>query len=173
MKKCKTMTRIISMLLAIITCFSIMSISASAVDYWRTGNIPSNYKNSGCTTIQLDNTKKNAKIVIHAYHSSLLNGNGTEGNSRLHVTICDTNGKLLWDDDVNTGRKGRVLNLGKDHSAYRIYIREVEVPALEAMGIPGYYTPLYWGIECKKNCHIAVIDPGVLGKMIQNIKRAR
>ena len=147
----KKLTKLLAVLLVITCTISAFSINASAAK-WRTGNIPANYKNSGYTTVRLDSTKKDAKIKIHAYHTFIRGGKGYEGNSRLYVTMRDTSGRWIWGSEINTGGNGKTLKLGRDHSAYRIYIREVKLPGIKYF--ENYWYPDYWAIECTKNCHI-------------------
>jgi hypothetical protein len=147
----KAFKKILSLTLVLVTLLSLMAVSASAAT-WRTGNIPSNYRNTGYTTVRLSNTRSNAKIKIHAYYTLFPYGKGYEGNSRLYITMRDTGGRWIWGGEINTGRYGKTMNLGKDHSAYRIYIREVQLPGIKYF--ENYYHPTYWGIECTKNCYI-------------------
>ena len=151
MSKSKMFIKMISMVLVVVTAFSVMTVSASAAS-WRTGNIPSNYRNSGYTTVRLNSTRSSAKIKIHAYHTLIPNGKGYEGNSRLYITMRDTSGRWIWGGEINTGRSGKTMTLGKDHSAYRIQIREVKLPGIKYY--ENYWHPTYWGIECTKNCYI-------------------
>ena len=151
MIKSKTSTKLISLFLIIVTLFSVMMISASAAT-WRTGNIPSNYGNSGYTTVKLSSTKKDAKIKIHSYYINPTTNKSNEGNSRLYITMRNTQGGWLWGGEIDTGRYGKTMTLGKNHSAYRIYIREVRLPGIKYL--QNYWHPVYWGIECTKNCYI-------------------
>lgn len=153
MSKNKFLIKTASLLLIIATIFSIFTISASAAT-WRTGNIPSYNRNTGATTVYLSSTSKDAKIKIHAYHTTAL-GRSKEGNSRLYVTMRDTKGRWIWGGNIDTGSSGKTLTLGRDHSAYRIYLREVQCPGIWYYRFFNpYYYPTYWGIECTRNCYI-------------------
>lgn len=154
MAKSKVFIKIMSLVLVLVTVFSIMTISASAAT-WRTGNIPANNRDTGYTTVRLDSTKKDAKIKIHTYYINPLTRKSKEGNSRLYVTMRDTNGRWIWGGNIDTGSSGKTLTLGKGHSAYRIYLREVQCPEIwYYRTFNTYHYPDYWGIECTKNCHI-------------------
>lgn len=151
MKKIKKILAIIMVVACTVTAYS---TSASAAK-WRTGNIPAYNRDTGYTTVRLDNTKKNAKIKIHTYTSLFRNGKGYEGNARLYVTMRDTRGRWIWGGNIDTGSNGKTLTLGKDHSAYRIYLREVQMPGIYYYRFFNTYNyPTYWAIECTKNCHI-------------------
>lgn len=156
----RTARKAISILLAIITCFSIVSTTVFAVEYWCTGNIPSNYRDSDSTAIVLDKTSRSAKIKIHAYYKDNYDSEkGYEGNSRLYITMRDKNGNWIWGDEISTGRSGKTLTLGNDHPAYYIHIREVK-------GNWGnYQKPAFWGIECKSNCHIDTLKKNMRSLM--------
>lgn len=154
MKKNKVLLRLVSLVLVAVTLMSFAAISASAAK-WRTGNVPSNNRNTGYTTVRLESTKKDAKIKIHAYHTLFNNGKGYEGNSRFYVTMRDTRGRWIWGGNVDTGSWGKTLTLGRDHSAYRIYLREVQCPGIWYFRtFNTYHYPDYWAIECTKNCYI-------------------
>ena len=92
MAKSKIFTKVMSLVLVIVTMFSITAVSASAAT-WRMGNIPSNNRDTGYTTVRLDSTKKDAKIKIHTYCINPLTRKSKEGNSRLYVTMRDTSGR--------------------------------------------------------------------------------
>lgn len=144
----KTMTKIISMLLVVITCFSIMCVSASAAS-WRTGCVPSS-GNSGYTTVRLSNTNKNAKIKIHSYTYLINPNNAREKSTSFHVTMRTTGGRWLWEGDITTGSRGKTLTLGRDNSAYKICIRQNSIP----FGSWTLNYANYWGIQCVSNCYI-------------------
>ena len=148
MFKRKTMTKIISMLLVVITCFTIMCVSASAAS-WRTGKVPSS-GNSGYTTVRLSNTRKSAKIKIHSYTYLLNPNNAREKSTSFHITMRTTGGRWLWEGDIKTGSNGKTLNLGCDNSAYKICIRQNNIP----FGSWSLNYANYWGIQCVSNCYI-------------------
>ncbi len=146
MKKSKSLLAIILTVICICSAFT-FSVSAAS---WRTGNIPANYKNTGYTTVRLESAKKSGKIKIHTYTKIL--SKGYEKNSRLYVTMRDTKGRWIWGGEIDTGRSGKTMTLGKDHTAYRIYLREVKLSRIKYY--ENYWEPDYWGIECTKNCYI-------------------
>lgn len=147
MKKTK---KLLAMFFAIICICSALSFGSSAAT-WRTGNIPANYKNTGYTLVRLENAKKSGKIKIHTY-TTILSTKGYEKNSRLYVTMRDTSGRWIWGGEIDTGRSGKTMTLEKDHSAYRIYLREVKLAGIKYY--ENYWHPTYFGIECTKNCYI-------------------
>ena len=154
MLKNKSFIKVMSLVLVVVTLFSIISVSASAAT-WRKGNIPANNRDTGYTTVWLDSTKKDAKIKIHTYYINPLTNKSKEGNSRLYVTMRDIHGRWIWGGNIDTGSNGKTMNLGRDHSAYRIALREVQCPGIWYYRvINAYHYPDYWGIECTKNCHI-------------------
>ena len=154
MAKSKIIIKVMSLVLVIVTMFSITAVSASAAT-WRTGNIPSYNRDTGYTTVRLSSTKKDAKIKIHTYYINPLTRKSKEGNSRLYVTMRDTNGRWIWGGNIDTGSKGKTMTLGRDHSVYRIYLREVQCPGIwYYRTFNTYHYPDYWGIECTKNCYI-------------------
>ena len=55
MAKSKVFIKVISLVLVIVTMFSIMAVSASAAT-WRTGNIPSYNRDTGYTTVPVSYT---------------------------------------------------------------------------------------------------------------------
>lgn len=148
MSKRKTIVKITSILLVVITCFSIMCISASAAT-WRTGKVP-NSGNSGYTTVWLSNTSKNAKIKIHSYTYLINPNNASEKSTSFHVTMRTYSGRWLWEGDITTGSNGKTLNLGCNNSVYKICIRQNSIP----FGSWSLNYANYWGIQCVSNCHI-------------------
>lgn len=121
MSKRKTIVKITSILLVVITCFSIMCISASAAT-WRTGKVP-NSGNSGYTTVWLSNTSKNANIKIHSYTYLINPNNASEKSTSFHVTMRNT-------ADVGCGKVTLPLDLTARHliwDATILYTRFVSV----------------------------------------------
>lgn len=145
-------TRIVALILVTVTLLSVIPLQANAAS-WRTGNIPSNYRNSGYTTVYLNNTRSDAKIKIHTYYRSVT-GASKEGKSRVYITMKDTSNRWIWGGSIDTGRNGKTMTLGKDHSAYRIYIREVKLNGIKYYDWSGYNRPVHWAIECTKNCYV-------------------
>lgn len=144
--------KILSVFLAVVMSLSVFSAAFSAqAASWRTGNVNGS-KNSGYTTVYLSNKKKDAKIKIHSY-TYLLPANrnkAKEKSTSFHITMRTTGGKWIWEGDIKTGSSGKTMKLGKDHSAYKICIRQNDIPF-------GSYTlnyAKYWGIECTSNCYI-------------------
>lgn len=150
----KKLSKIIALVLAVSTLLAVFAVSASAAT-WKTGNVPANCKDSGYTTVYLSNTSKAAKVKIHAYYTYVNGGKGYEGNSRFYVTMRSTSGKWIWGGEIDTGSSGKSMTLGKDHSAYRIYIREVKMDGLSYYRVINpYHYPSYFGIECTSNCYM-------------------
>lgn len=148
MLKSKMFTKVISLILVVVTVFSTMAISASAAK-WRTGRVP-NSGNSGYTTVRLSNTNKDAKIKIHSYTYLINPNNAKEKSTSFHVTMRTTSNKWLWEGDITTGSKGKTMNLGHNNSAYKICIRQNSIP----FGSWTLNYANYWGIECTKNCYV-------------------
>lgn len=147
MKK-SLISKTISIVLIIMTLATVFNSTASAAA-WRTGRVP-NSGNSGYTIVRLSNNSKNAKIKIHSYTYLVNPNNAKEKSTSFHVTMRTTNGRWLWEGDITTGSKGKTLTLGCDNSAYKICIRQNNIPF-------GSYTlnwANYWGIECVSNCYI-------------------
>ncbi len=150
----KKLSKIIALVLAVSTLVTVFAVNASAAT-WKTGNVPSNSRDSGYTTVCLSNTRKAAKIKIHAYYTYVSGGKGYEGNSRFYVTMRSTSGKWIWGGEIDTGRFGKSMTLGNDHYAYRIYIREVRMNGLDYYRVINpYHYPSYFAIECTSNCYI-------------------
>ncbi len=150
----KKIIKCLALVLALATFLSVLVVNTSAAT-WKTGNVPSNCRDSGYTTVYLSNTRKSATIKIHAYHTLFSGGKGTEGNSRLYVTMRSTSGRWIWGGAIDTGRYGKSLTLGNNYSAYRIAIREVRVNGLAYYrAINPYYYPSYYAIECRSNCYM-------------------
>lgn len=148
----KLSTRIASLMMAIITVFTMASVSASAAS-WRMGNFNSkNGYSSGYTTVYLTNKKKAGKIKIHTYncvkgnHSGKCVGSG-ETKAKLRVTYRTTGNK--WICQFNTTSK-TTLKLGKDHSAYKI-----DIAVRQDLGTSANWTNLgkcsHWAIETVSN----------------------
>lgn len=148
MKINKNLTRIICAALVLVTCFSILCVSASAAS-WRTGCVPSS-GNSGYTTVRLSNPNKDAKIKIHSYTYLINPNNAKEKSTSFHITMRTTGGRWLWEGDITTGSSGKTLKLGRDNSAYKICIRQNSIP----FGSWTLNYANYWGIQCTSNCYI-------------------
>ena len=148
MKKTNKAMKVTAILLVLITCFSVLSISASAAT-WRTGRVPSS-GNSGYTTVYLTNTSKKATIKIHSYAYLINPNNGREVSTRFHITMRTTGGRWLWEGDITTTSHGKSLTLGCDNRAYKICIRQNSVP----FGSWTLSYADYWGIQCVSDCYI-------------------
>lgn len=150
----KLSTRVVSLVMAIITIFTMASVSASAGS-WRLGNFNSGAGySSGYTTVYLSNAKKNGKIKIHTYNCIYGNHTGNclgsgETKAKLKVTYRTTGNK--WICQFNTTSK-TTLKLGKDHSAYKI-----NIAVRQDLGSAANFTNLgkctHWGIETISNTH--------------------
>lgn len=145
--------KLLSVFLAVLMSLSVFSAAFSAqAATWRTGCVPSGNRNSGYTTVYLSNKKKDAKIKIHSY-TYLLPANkdkAKEKSTSFHVTMRTTGGKWIWEGDIKTGSGGKIMKLGRDHSAYKICLRQNDIPF-------GSYTlnyAKYWGIQCTSNCYL-------------------
>ncbi len=142
----KHLKKIIALALVVLSLTSFASFGASAAQ-WKTGNFGSGY-----TTVYLQNTKKNGYIKVHTYnctrgkHSGKCFGSG-ETSAKLKITLRNTRGG--WICAFNTTSKTK-LKLGKDHSAYRVYIA-----CRQDLGSAANFTNLgkcsHWGIETVSN----------------------
>ncbi len=148
----KMITRVIALTLAVLSLCAMLTVSASAAS-WVTGNVPTNHRDTSGTYVYLNNTNKDGKIKLHAY-SETVTGKSKEANCRLHVILWDGyTGAWLWESDVDTGSHGVTLKLGRNHSCYKISLREAYVKN----GIEYYRMvnplnfPKYFGIECTSN----------------------
>lgn len=107
------------------------------------------------TTVELNAGISSGSITIETYDKL-----GLRTNTNIHVTLCDSNGKWICEFNTTSGTK---LNLGNDHSQYRVYVAE------------GYYNTdgsfwnavinggnnfinsgksVTWKLTCKSNCYI-------------------
>ena len=144
----KSFTKRIAVVLSVILLL-VTSACPVFADSWRTGNVVRG-RDSGYTTIWLNNTGKDAKIKIHSY-TTFLSNEGKEASTTFHITMRDINGNWVWEGDIETGSSGKTLKLGCDHSAYKICIRQNELNVHQW----GWLTYAdYWGIECVSNCDI-------------------
>lgn len=141
------MKKTFAIVLVIVLFASIATFSASAAQ-WKTGNFGSGY-----TTVKLDNPKKDGYIKIHTYncikgnHSGQCFGAG-ETYAKLKVTFRDTKGKWICDFNTTSGTK---LKLGKDHSAYRIYITCRQDLGSGAKNFENKGKCTHWAIETTSN----------------------
>ena len=147
MKK-KVITKLIAMALAVMTVFGAFTMTASAAT-WKTGRVPSS-GNTGYTTVYLSNRNKNAKIKIHSYTYLVNPNNAKERSTRFHVTMRTTSNKWLWEGDITTGAHGKTMNLGNDNYAYKICLRQNDIP----FGSWSLWYANYWGIQCTSNCYV-------------------
>ena len=148
---------IISGLLALImsiTVFTGTIISSQAAVAVKTGRFGKGY-----TTVYLNRDKKgrlqDAKIKVCSFDLS-----GKKTNAKLHITLRTTTGKWICEFDKTSGNK---LKLGKDHSAYRVYIS----PKIEQSSKDSFFSAInnqskdfinsgkcvYWSIDASSNCH--------------------
>lgn len=142
--------RFLSLVLVIVV-LSLIAIPASAAS-WRTGCIPSNSKNTSAITVTLTNKNKDAKIKIHGYGNLGWPTADKERNVKLYVTMRTKNGSWIWGGSIWTGSNGKTMNLGKNHSQYKIYLRhDYSIHCWDV----GHCCPKYYGIECTKNCSVS------------------
>lgn len=139
--------KLMALVLTLTILSSFFCTYASAAT-WRTGCVPKS-GNSGYTTVRLNSTSKDAKIKIHSYSYLVNQNNGKEKSTSFHITMRTTSGQWLWEGDITTGSSGKTMTLGKNHSAYRIYIRQNNIP----FGSWTLNYADYYGIECKSNCY--------------------
>ncbi|MBR1731076.1 MAG: hypothetical protein IJ725_01410 [Ruminococcus sp.] len=132
---------IIGTLIILMSVFASFEVNA-ATRKWVTGCY-NGYKQTGCTTVYLTNTKKDAYINVYNY-----NLRGKEDKSEyFRVFIKNANGKLLYAADVKSGTK---LRLGNDHKKYKICFSWS--PKTE-----DYFNGTcvkYWAIKAKTNCYM-------------------
>lgn len=135
---------IIGAMIIIISVFSSFAVTVSAAS-WRTGYFDSGYVAKGYTTVKLSNLKKNAYIKIFTYSSA-----GWKTSGKIHVTLRDTRGKWICEFNTTSGTK---LKLGKDHSAYRVYIakQHLEKPSDDFINCGKCQM---WAINAVSNCYI-------------------
>ena len=139
-----------------VACVFELALPASAAS-WRTGNVPTNSRNTGAITVTLTNKNKDAYIKIHTYAAKnrfeglKANPQVKERNCTLDVTMRDTNGKWIWENRINTGSGGKKMKLGKDHAVYKLYLKHTY--SVRCWDV-GHYCPVYWGVECVSNCSV-------------------
>ena len=142
-KKRRTLSFIAAFII-IISLFASFSVSASAAS-WKTGNFDAGYTAKGYTTVRLSNLKKDAYIKIYTYDMI-----GWKTNGQIHITLRDTRGRWICEFDTTSGKK---LKLGKDHSAYRVYIakKRISSPAQDWINVGKCQM---WAINTVSNCYI-------------------
>ena len=136
----KRLFAFIGALVIIISLLSSFTVNA-ATKKWTTGCY-NGYKQTGYTTVFLDNPKKDAYINVYNY-----NFRGKKDKTEFRVYIKDSNGKQLYAANVKTGTK---LRLGNDHRSYKIYFSwssKISEPIAEVCNE-------YWAIKAKKNCYM-------------------
>ena len=133
------------MMIALVMALIVVSANIQTVSAaeWRTGNLVDYNKNCGYTTVCLKNTKKDAYVKIYAYKS---NGKENKDWGTLLVTLRTTSGKYICEFETRSGNK---LRLGKDHSAYRIYIKR---SFAETYNPKPKNKAVYWGLKTHSNC---------------------
>ncbi len=135
--------RIFACIGAVIILMSLLSSFTvnAATKKWTTGCY-NGYRQTGYTSVILDNPKKDAYINVYNY-----NIRGKEDNTEFRVYIKDSNGKQLYTANVKSGKK---LRLGNDHRSYKIYFS----------WSPNTFEPIaqvcnkYWAIKAKTNCYM-------------------
>ena len=146
----RNIKKILAIFLVALTLCGLFSATASAAT-WRTGNFGNGY-----TTVRLSNTSKKGYIKIRTYnciktgfHTGKCLGSG-ETSAKIRVTLRNTSGG--WICQFNTTSKTK-LTLGKDHSAYRVYIA-----CRQDLGTSANFINLgkcsHWAIECVSNTYI-------------------
>ena len=135
---------IIGSLIIVMSVFASFAVTASAAS-WKTGNFDSGYVAKGYTTVRLSNLKKDAYIKIFTY-SNL----GWKTSGKIHVTLRDTRGKWICEFNTTSGTK---LKLGKDHSAYRVYVAKQHLKK-DADDFLNCGKCQMWAINAVSNCYM-------------------
>ena len=133
----------------VVTAMTSTAMTASAAT-WRTGRFNGN-NNTSAITVSLTNTRKNAKVKIHAYGTIGWPTKHKERDCKLYVTMRNTRGGWIWGGDINTGSRGKTMNLGCDNSVYRLYLKH---PYSYRCWDVGHCCPDEWAVECTKNCSV-------------------
>ena len=144
----KRLVSIVMALALLVGSFGISSTKVSAAT-WRTGRFDTGYVAKGYTTVRLSNTKKNGYIRIYTYDQT-----GRKSSGKIHVTLRTTSGKWICEFDTTSGTK---LKLGKDHSAYRVYVAKRKYSnSIKGQGddFINCGKCVYWGIQSVSNCYI-------------------
>ena len=133
--------------------FMILSCSLVSAATWRIGCVPDRGDNTSGIVVRLTNKKKNAKVKIHTYAPTKRSfyTKEDERGCDLYVTMRDQKGRWIWGGDIKTGRWGKTLNLGNDHSVYVIYLKHKK--SIHCWDF-FHYCPKYYGVECTSNCSV-------------------
>ena len=146
---------LIAFVMMIACVFELASPAVAAT--WRTGNFPSNNKNTSAITVTLTNKSKDAYVRIHTYTAknsfeALKSNPATKERScSVYVTMRDVSGNWIWGGEISSGSGGKKMKLGCDHSVYRLYLKHPY--SINCYG--GHYCPIYWGVECVTNCSVS------------------
>lgn len=146
----KKISKIIAMLTVAIILITAMIIPASAASkQYLTGRMASGWTSPH--TVYLTNTKKDAKIKVTFYKTSVLQGlpNANKGkacSAKIRIRMTDAGGHIIWEGKKSVPKSGVTLKLGHDHSYYRIQFYDA--------GTLGDNVPSYWCIECSSNCTV-------------------
>lgn len=111
------MKKIISIFFVVLFALSCFGLTASATTSYNTrGTSYTQY-----TTASLKNKKKNGSVTFVLTQP---------GKSQAKVKLTDTNNRWLWESTLSNKNKNWqtfcTLNLGKNHSAYRIWFRNIK-----------------------------------------------
>ena len=101
-------------------------------------------------TVKLNANRGAGYIKIDTYDQL-----GWWSSAKIHVTMRDTNGRLIWEGETTSGSK---LKLGDDHSAYRIYVRASTDYPNTTIGNGDAFVNLgkcvTWKLTCTSNTYI-------------------
>ncbi len=97
-----------------------VKITVSNGEKWRTGNFDDGYVAKGYTTVTLNKNVGDGKIRIYTYDKL-----GKKTSGEVHITLRTWDGKWICEFDA---KSGDTLDLGDDHSEYRVYIAKKKYP---------------------------------------------
>ena len=124
-------------------------ITISNGTYWKTGYFDAGYTAKGYTTVHLNSGANNGKIRVYAYDKL-----GMKTNAAIHITLRDYNGKWICEFDTTSGTE---LNLGNDHSMYRVYVAKKQYPDTYQGNCDAFINDgkcVTWAINCTDKCYI-------------------
>lgn len=124
-------------------------IYAYSKNIWKTGNFDSGYTAQNYTTVTLNKNAGTAKIKITTYDML-----GWKSGGQMHVTLRSDTGAWIWEGDISSGT---TLNLGNDHSSYRVYIAKKRYSDNIIGNSDSFINTgkcVSWSIQCTKNCYI-------------------
>lgn len=101
--------------LSMVVFILLLSLNVCAATDWLSIGSSDYYKVQLDSSILKSSSKKYASVKIKTRNSNLKK----ESNTRVHIKITDINGNWLSEFDSKGGAK---LNLGNDHSVYRVYL---------------------------------------------------